>query len=156
MADYKELLNDTLNILVGKAKEIAGSESVGRVVDKIKEGAENTGVKTIYTQGADRAKTYGRIARLTVDQNKDNSELGRVYAEIGRLYFEQMRETPEGYFAPLFAQAAALTESIHARDAEIAALKEDLDYAKAAQDIDVEIAEFEEIVNATEEDGRGE
>ena len=155
MADYKELLNDTLNSLVGKAKELAGSESVGRVVDRIKEGAESSGVKTIYTQGADRAKTYGKSARLTVYQNKDNAELGRVYTEIGRLYFEQMRENPEGYFAPLFAQATALTESIHAREAEIAALKEDLDYAKAAQDIDVEIAEFEDIVNATEEDGRG-
>ena len=47
MADYKELLNDTLNSLVGKAKEIAGSESVGRVVDRIKEGAESSGVKAI-------------------------------------------------------------------------------------------------------------
>ena len=155
MADYKELLNDTLNSLVGKAKEIAGSESVGRVVDKIKESAESSGVKTIYAQGADRARIYGKIARLTVDQNKDNAELGRVYTEIGRLYFEQMRENPEGYFAPLFAQATALTESIHAREAEITSLKEDLDYAKAVKDIDVEIAEFEDIVNATEDDGRG-
>jgi hypothetical protein len=139
MADYKDILSGTLGKLADKAKEAAGA----------------SGVLDVYAQGTGRAKAFGQMAKLSLELNGEHEELKRIYTEIGRLYFEQMRENPESYFAPLFAQATALTESIHAREAEIAALKEDLDYAKAAQDIDVEIAEFEDIVNATEEDGRG-
>ena len=140
MADYKDIFSGAIHSLA----------------DRIKDTAETTGVKGIYAQGTERAKAYGRITKLTLEQNSDNAELGRVYAEIGRLYFEQARETPEGYFAPLFAQAEQLTESIHAKQAEIDALKGDLETAKAAKDIEVEIADFEDIVNATEADGAGE
>ena len=135
MADYKDIF--------------------GKLAGKVKDAADSSGVLDVYAQGANRAKAFGQIAKLTLELNSEHEEINRIYTEIGRLYFEQMRENPEGYFAPLFAQATALTESIHAREAEIAALKEDLDYAKAAQDIDVEIAEFEDVVNATEDDGRG-
>lgn len=151
MADYKDIISGTLNSLRDKAKALAGSESVKTVVDKI----GGSGVMDIYTQGSERAKAYGRIARLNLDINGDNTELGRVYTEIGRLYFEQARENPEGYFAPLFAQATQLTESIHRKQDEIAALKADLEAGKAVQDVDGEIADFEQIVNATEADGIG-
>ena len=153
MADYKEIISGTLGSLVGKAKEIAGSESVKGVVEKIKGTAESTGVKDIYVQGADRAKAYGRITKLTLELNGSNTELGRVYAEIGRLYFEQHRNAPEGYFAPLFAQATELTEAIHAKEDEIAALKDGIGAGQDEPDIEVEIADFEQIVNATEADG---
>lgn len=137
MADYKGMLSGTLHGLV----------------DKLKDTAESTGVKDIYAQGAGRAKAYGRITKLTLELNGDNTELGRVYAEIGRLYFEQARFHPEGYFAPLFAQAEQLTASIHAKQDEIAALKGEVESARAEKDIEVEIADFEQIVNATEADG---
>lgn len=137
MADYKEMLNGTFH----------------SIVDKLRDTAENTGVKDIYAQGTERAKAYGRITKLTLALNSDNAELGRVYAEIGRLYYEQARLNPEGYFAPLFAQADQLTASIHQKQDEIAALKGDLDSARQNRDIEVEISDFEDIVNATEADG---
>ena len=149
MADYKDIINGTLSSLKDKAKELAGSEGVKNVVDKL----GSSGVVNIYAQGTERAKAYGRIARLTLELNGDNTELGRVYSEIGRLYYEQNRENPEGYFAPLFAQADLITGAIHRKQDEIAALKDDVEAAKSAQDIEVEIADFEEIVNATEADG---
>jgi len=135
MADYKELFGGAVNSLVGKLKETA----------------QSTGVADVYAQGAERAKAYARITKLTLEQNSDNAELGRVYAEIGRLYFEQNRRAPEGFFAPLFAQAERLTEGIRAREAEINALKNTA--GSGEPDIEVEISDFEEIVNATEADG---
>lgn len=147
MADYKDMLGS----LMGKAKELAESDAVRGAMDRL----SGSGVMNIYAQGADRAKTYARITRLSLEQNSANSELGRVYAEIGRLYYEQNREQPEGYFAPLFAQADELTASIHAKEDEIAALKASVGEAKREQDIEVEITDFEDIVNATEQDGAG-
>ncbi len=146
MADYKELFSGAVNGLVGKAKELAGSEAVRGAVDKL----SSSGVAGVYAQGADRAKTYARIAKLTLEANSAGSELGRVYAEIGRLCFEMNRENPEGVFAPLFAQASELTETVHAKEDEIAALKAQLGEGKPADG-----ASFEDIVNATEEDGTG-
>ena len=153
MADFKDILSGTLGSLAEKAKALAGNENVRSAVDKIKDSAESSGVVNIYAQGAERAKAYGRIAKLTLELNGQNTELGRVYTEIGRLYFEQNRDHPEGYFAPLFSQADLITEAIHAKEDEINALKAELESAKAAPDLDVDIADFEQIVDATEADG---
>lgn len=153
MADFKDIITGTLGSIADKAKDLVGSEGVRNAVDKIKETAENSGVAGIYAQGAERAKAYARIAKLTLELNGQNTELGRVYAEIGRLYFEQNRDKPEGYFAPLFSQADLITETIHAKQGEIDALKASVEAARTEPDIDVEIAVFEEVVNATEADG---
>ena len=153
MADFKDIISGTLGSLADKAKDIAGSDSVKNAVGRIRETAENSGVAGVYAQGAERAKAYARIAKLTLELNGQNTELGRVYSEIGRLYFEQNRDKPEGYFAPLFSQAELITETIHAKQDEIASLKSAVESARTEPDIDVEIADFEEIVNATEADG---
>ena len=56
MADYKDIITGTLNNIVGKVKEAA-----------------NTGaVRDIYEQGASRAKSYGRIAKLTLEVNGES------------------------------------------------------------------------------------
>lgn len=142
MSDYKSIIAGTLGNLVGKAKE----------------AVEVSGVRGVYQQGASRAKTYGRIAKLTLEMNGQTEELGKVYTEIGKLYFDQNRERPEGFFAPLFAQAETLQTGIRDKEAEISALKGELSAEKAEgagePDIEVEISEFEDIVNATEEDGK--
>ena len=153
MADFRDIINETIGSITDKARELANSEGVKSTVDKIKDTAENSGVMNVYTQGTERAKIYSRIAKLTLELNGQNTELGRVYTEIGKLYFEQYRDNPEGYFAPLFSQADLLTEAIHAKEDEIDALKASLEAAKTSPDLEVDIADFEEIVNATEADG---
>ena len=142
MSDYKNMIAGTLSSLMGKAKD----------------AMESSGVRGVYQQGASRAKSYGRIAKLTLEMNGHADELSKVYTEIGKLYFDQNRTSPEGFFAPLFAQAETLQAAMRDKEAEIAALKEELAIDKAEEgeepDIEVEISEFEDIVNATEEDGK--
>ena len=145
MADYKDIISGTINSIVGKVKEVA---EIGAVRD-------------IYENGANRAKSYGRIAKLALELNGENEELKRVYTEIGRLYYEQAKDAPEGFFAPLFAQAEEICGRIAAKEDEINSLKADIAAATGCDDadIDVEIGEFDDfdnIVDATEDDGKNE
>lgn len=139
MADYKELF--------------------GSLVNKAKDMMETTGVTEVYQKGASRTKAYSRIARLTLDTNSQADELRKVYTEIGRLYFEQARENPEGVFAPLFAQAGKLMDELKAKEAELEGLKSSLRDETDEKDIEVEITQdindFDQIVNATEAEGKG-
>ena len=139
MADYKELFGS----LVSKARDVMDS----------------TGVTEVYQKGASRTKAYSRIARLTLDTNSQADELRKVYTEIGRLYFEQARENPEGVFAPLFAQAGKLMDELKAKESELEQLKSGLRDEAEEKDIEVEITQdiddFDQIVNATEAEGKG-
>ena len=90
---------------------------------KAKDAADASGVTGVYAKGAERAKAFGQITKLTLDSNRDLEELQRVYAEIGRLYFEQAKDSPEGFFAPLFEQAERLREAVRSRQRELDALK---------------------------------
>ena len=137
MADYKDIITGTLSSLVGKVKEVAESGSV----------------RNIYEQGSNRAKAYGRIAKLTLEMNGDNEELRRVYTEIGKLYYEQAKDAPEGFFAPLFTQAEQITAQILAREDEINTLKASFDGSAEDADIEVEVSEFDDVVDVTQDDG---
>ena len=138
MADYRELLGGTLK----------------NIVEKVKDVAETTGMSEVYAKGIERTKSYGSMAKLTLSINSDTEELKRIYQEIGRLYYDENKASPEGFFAPLFAQVDALNESISEKRRDIDAIKAELDSA-AKGDIDVEIGEFEDVVNSTESDGTG-
>ena len=139
MADYKELF--------------------GSLVNKAKDVMESTGVTEVYQKGASRTKAYSRIARLTLDTNSQADELRKVYTEIGRLYFEQARENPEGVFAPLFAQAGKLMDELKAKESELEQLKSGLRDEAEEKDIEVEITQdiddFDQVVSATEAEGKG-
>ena len=140
MADYKDIIAGTIGNIVGKVKEVAES---GTVLD-------------IYDKGASRAKSYTRIAKLTLEMNGESEELKRVYTEIGKLYYEQAKDAPEGFFAPLFSQVKEISDSILAKEEEINAMKAEFEAECAAKDIDVEIGEFDDIVDATASDGADE
>lgn len=144
MADIKDMFNGAFS----KVMEMAQTSGVA---DKVRDIAETSGVKDAYVQGAERMKAYGDLAKLTMSLNGDSSELRRVYAEIGRLYFEENRMNPEGFYAPLFSQAEELSEKIRAAQAEIDECREKYRSRKEEKDIEVEIAEFEEIVDSSAE-----
>jgi len=136
MADYKDILSGTF----------------GKLAGKVKDAADSTGVLDVYAQGANRAKAFGQLAKLSLELNGEHEELQRVYTEIGRLYFEQAKDAPEGFFVPLFEQANRITGNIRAKRARIEELKET--YGVPEQnDIDVEIGDFDDVVSATEADG---
>lgn len=141
MADYKDIITGTIGSIVDKVKEVANSDSV----------------RGVYEQGASRAKSYGRIAKLSLELNGSAEELKRVYTEIGKLYFEQARENPEGFFAPLFAQAEELRGVIAAKETEIQALKDTLVPEEADISVEIEVEEdpapdaFDQVVSAEED-----
>lgn len=136
MADYKDILNGTL----------------GKLAGKVKDAADSSGVLDVYAQGANRARAFGQIAKLSLELNSEHEELNRIYTEIGRLYYEQAKAAPEGFFVPLFEQATRVTGRIQEKRAKIEALRDEAGIA-GESDIEVEIGDFDEIVSATEADG---
>ena len=155
MADYKDYVDSVLN----KAKDIATSEA--GTVEKLKGAVQSTGISEVFAKGTQRAKSFGNATKLTIDLNRDHKELERVFAEIGKLYYEQTKGTPEGFFSPLFEQVEALHEAISLKETEIEAYKASFESSNPAAsseaasepDLDTRIDDFEAIVNRTETDG---
>ncbi len=135
MNDYKEIFN----------------EAVEKIAGKVKEAADATGVRNVYEQGANRAAAFGQIAKLTIEISSRKEELQKIYEEIGRRCYEQRKFETEMY-ADLIAQADRLTEEIRKKQATVAALREE-NAKRGEKEIDVEIGEFEDVVDATEADG---
>ena len=157
MADYKELLSDKVGTILNRAKELAGSEAVSGTVDRVREAASSSGILSVYEKGAQRAKSFGDATRLSVDLNRDYKELNRVFAEIGKLYYEQAKAAPEGFFVPLFQQADTLFSEIAEKEARVseykAAFASSGKVVENTDQMNSDIADFEEIVNRTETDG---
>ena len=157
MADYKDYVDSVLN----KAKDIATSEAVTGTVEKLKGAVQSTGISDVFEKGTKRAKSFGSATKLTIDLNRDHKELERVFAEIGKLYYEQTKGIPEGYFSPLFEQVEALHEAIRLKEIEIEAYKASFDSSNPAAsaetasepDLNTRIDDFEAIVSRTETDG---
>lgn len=133
MADYKEMFS-----------KLAG---------RVKDAADSSGVTGVYAKGAERAKAFGQITKLTLDSNRDHEELKRVYAEIGRLYFEQSGGRAEGFFAPLFEQAGKLSAGIREREGEIEALKAQAFDGESSAD---GFGDFDAVVSQAEREAREE
>ena len=139
MADYKDIISGTINSIVGKVKEVA----------------ESGAVRDIYENGANRAKSYGRIAKLALELNGENEELKRVYTEIGRLYYENYRDTADAFLADLCQQVTDANARVAELEAQMdelrAAAKEyrpapdlhtvDADVTVEPEDIEVEVTE---------------
>ena len=139
MADYKDIISGTINSIVGKVKEVA----------------ESGAVRDIYENGANRAKSYGRIAKLALELNGENEELKRVYTEIGRLYYENYRDTADAFLAELCQQVTDANAHVAEMEAQMdelrAAAREyrpapdlhtiDAEEVIDPQDIEVEVTE---------------
>ena len=156
MSDYKEILSGTVGTILNRAKEFAGSETVTDAVGRVREAASGSGILSVYEKGARRAKSFGDAARLSMDLNRDCKELERVYAEIGKLYFDQTKDAPGSLFVPLFSQAETLRSEIAEKEAKVKEYKASFESGKTVEDtdrLDSDIADFEAIVNSTETDG---
>lgn len=154
MSSYKDILAGALGSLGSKVKEVAESDAVRSLGSKVRSVAESDTVRSVYEQGSERVKNVAKVAKLTVSTNRDSEELKKVYTEIGKLYFEENRYAPASPFTGLFAQAEALIGLLREKEAELAEMK--ADYEAARGGIEVEIGDFEDIVNATENEGKGE
>lgn len=129
---------DTINSLVGRARELA----------------ESGAVRDVYEKGVSRTKSYARMAKLALSIKEDSDALQKLYAEIGRLFVEQNPIAPDAAYTDLFARAQGLRGLIEQKRREMDDLKADV--GTDGGDIEVEIGSFEDIVNATEDEGKGE
>ena len=147
MSDTMDRLAETLGGLVKKAREV-GAQAV-ESVDK------NGTVREAYARGTERTKTYAKIAKLTLELNRESDELRKVYTEIGRLYFEQAKDSAGGFFTPLFSQASETAEKIRTLEDEIGALRDAVAPESGEKDIEVEIGAFDDVVSADEKAATG-
>ena len=148
MSDTLEKLTDTLGGLLKKAKEV-GTQAV-ETVDK------NGTVREAYERGTARTKAYARMAKLSLELTGEAEELRKIYTEIGKLYYEQAKDSAGGFFAPLFAQAGETAEKIRSLESELQALRDEVAPDGAEKDIEVEIGAFDDIVSADEKAATGE
>ena len=135
MANYKDIISGTISNIVGKVKDVAESGTV----------------RDIYDKGVDKAKSCGRIAKLSLEINGETEELKRVYTEIGRLYYEDHKDdAPEAYYSSLFSRADEIREKLSDMEAEIKSMKAEYEAESDDSDIDADICNFEDIVDSCE------
>ena len=122
--------------------------TLGQTADNVKGFAGKAGdsAKDLAGKAADKAKMGGRIAKLTMDISSEKESIKKAYQEIGRLYCEQHKDDPEGFFAQLVGEVAVAQQTIADKEAEIAELKAQFS-SKGEPEVSVE---FEEIVEQEE------
>ena len=116
--DIKGAVLDTIGSVAGKARDLAGTV-------------------------ADRTKDVSRIAKLNMEIAGERDTIKKAYAEIGKLYYEIHRDTPDSVLVQLCDEVRMAEESIAAKEAEIEELKAANARTEEADDV---VVEFENIV----------
>ena len=112
MKDYR----DILSTLKDKVADVAGKAVSDEMRDKVAGAAQAVG---------ERAKYASRMTRLTVDCNAELERIKRTYTEIGRLYYENYRDTADAFLAELCQQ---VTDA----NAHVAEMETQMDELRAA------------------------
>ncbi len=142
MKDYR----DILSTLKDKVADVAGKAVSDEMRDKVAGAAQAVG---------ERAKYASRMTRLTVDCNAELERVKRTYTEIGRLYYENYRDTADAFLAELCQQVTDANAHVAEMEAQMdelrAAAREyrpapelytiDAEEADDAQGIEVEVIE---------------
>ena len=105
--------------------------------------------RSIAGDAADKAKSAGRIAKLTLELNGEKESLKKAFANIGQTYYEN-KESAD-LLAQLCEEADGIKERINAIEAELLQLKSEF----APKEADVEVS-FEEVVDEAESAAEGE
>ena len=142
MKDYRDMLSS----LKDKVVDVAGKAVSDEVRDKVAGAAQAVG---------ERAKYASRMTRLTVDCNAELERVKRTYTEIGRLYYENYRDTADAFLAELCQQvtdANARVAELEAQMDELRAAAKEYRPAPDLHTVDAEVVEPEDIeVEVTEE-----
>lgn len=142
MKDYRDMLSS----LKDKVVDAAGKAVSDEMRDKVAGAAQAVG---------ERAKYASRMTRLTVDCNAELERVKRTYTEIGRLYYENYRDTADAFLADLCQQVTDANAHVAELEAQMdelrAAAKEyrpapdlhtvDADVTIEPEDIEVEVTE---------------
>lgn len=130
-----QALKDKLLSSLGQATEGA-KDFAGKAADVTKD---------LAGKAADKARTGGRIAKLSMEVAQEKDNLKKTYLEIGKLYYDTHKDSPDGFFIQLCEEVAAAESVIAGKEAEIAQLKSS--FGTDAPDVEVE---FEEVVSEGE------
>ena len=117
MSDFNELKGAILNTL-------------GTVAGKTRGFAE---------KAADKAKDVANIAKLNMELSAEKDTIEKAYLEIGKLYYETRKNSPDGFFVQLCDEITLANDNITKILSELDDLKAGLG-AKGG-DIEVEFAE---------------
>lgn len=110
MKDYR----DILSTLKDKVTDVAGKAVSDEMRDKVAGAAQAVG---------ERAKYASRMTRLTVDCNAELERVKRTYAEIGRLYYENYRDTADAFLAELCQQVTDANAHVAEMEAQMDELR---------------------------------
>ena len=146
MKDYHDMLSSLKDKVVdaaGKAT-VAVADAAGKVSETVTDAANKVVSDEMRDKVAgaahavgDRAKYASHMARLTVDCNAELERVKRTYTEIGRLYYENYRDTADAFLADLCQQVT----DANARVAELEAQMADPSlYSDAQKSADVQRA----------------
>ena len=142
MKDYRDMLSS----LKDKVVDAAGKAVSDEVRDKVAGAAHTV---------SERAKYASRMTRMTVDCNAELERVKRTYTEIGRLYYENYRDTADAFLAELCQQvtdANARVAELEAQMDELRAAAKEYRPAPDLHTVDTEVVEPEDIeVEVTEE-----
>ena len=119
MADINEIKGAILNTL-------------GTVAGMTRNFAEKT---------ADKAKDVARIAKLNMQLSAEKETIEKAYLEIGKLYYETRKNSPDGFFVQICDEITLAHENISRVLAELDDLKAGLGGKCADSDIEVEFTE---------------
>ena len=153
MKDY----HDMLNSLKDKVVDAAGKagETVTHAANKVVSDEMRDKVAGAAHAVGDRAKYASRMTRMTVDCNAELERVKRTYTEIGRLYYENYRDTADAFLADLCQQvtdANAHVAELEAQMDELRAAAKEYRPAPDLHTVDAEVVEPEDIeVEVTEE-----
>ena len=153
MKDYRDILStlkDKVTDVAGKATvavtDVAGKAVSDEMRDKVAGAAHTV---------SERAKYASRMTRMTVDCNAELERVKRTYTEIGRLYYENYRDTADAFLAELCQQvtdANARVAELEAQMDELRAAAKEYRPAPDLHTVDAEVVEPEDIeVEVTEE-----
>ena len=149
MSDYNDLLN-SLKAAAGSAANIA-RDIAGSAGEKARDFAGSAGEK---------AKATARIAKLKLEIAGKREELNKVYAEIGRVYFESAdKRSPEELYVRLFDHVMLANAAIERMETEERELKsifeseaDEADFTMVVSAAEDEAAEPDGEVEITEEE----
>lgn len=105
-------------------------------------------------KAADKAKDVARIAKLNMELSAEKDTIEKAYLEIGKLYYETRKNSPDGFFVQLCDEITLANENMARVLSELDELKAGL--GVKGGDIEVEFTEVTvdkpEEKAATEED----
>lgn len=103
--------------------------------------AEKT--KTLAGKAADKAKDVSKLAKLNIELNAEKDTIQHAYTEIGKLYYETRKNSPDSFFVQLCDEISLASENAAKLQVEIEELKAGID-PRSDKPNDIEV-EFEEV-----------